>query len=122
QLYAAHLCAEFILQALWAKRWEGKPKGASRAVVACEYVGALAMVNVGLSWGMAVGLLLVALLHGAIEYIARWREGKWVAFGIAQLGHLAVCVGAMIVLGPTTWTAALDTAHTSLISPRTYLF
>jgi hypothetical protein len=122
QLCAAHLLAAFVLAPM-GRRWTtGKPGRASLFLVGCEVASGIAMVNLGLSRRVLAGLLLLALLHGVIHYVARWPEGTWKAFAGAQVMHLGLAAGTGALLAWGVWPDGIAALRRLLGLPHLYLY
>lgn len=122
QLYAAHLIADFLLQ----PNWIAKNKTSFRALglhAAIHAITAYALVNISLNRTIAVGILGLAAIHVAIDFVkAKLKTDGWIAFLVDQAIHFVTVVLAAVVVSATPWQAIEQSAREFATNPHTYLF
>jgi len=122
QLYAAHLIADFLLQPNWIARNKTSFRALGlHAVIhaACGYV----LVNISLNATIAGGILGLAAIHVAIDFVkAKLKADGWVAFLVDQGIHSVTVVLAAVWLSATPWQTIQQAAIDVVTNRHTYLF
>ena len=121
QLYLAHVVADFLLRPDRVLRDARRPSGLA-AHAAIHIAAACVTVNVGLDLRIFLGLVLLAVVHVALDYTRLRLVGDGpVAFAVSQTAHL-LTVGIAAVWLTTSWAGATQAILGAAHSKRLYLY
>ncbi|HSQ19522.1 MAG TPA: DUF3307 domain-containing protein [Blastocatellia bacterium] len=122
KLYLSHLVADFLLQ----PDRIANNKRSTRALL--EHSGihvatALVIVNLDLSPGVVLAIMILALAHAVCDYLkARFTGNEWAAFTVDQLVHLLFISIAAVCLTSDGLQKLTAAARTTLSSRHLFLF